>query len=381
LEASSICATIYTRAEIWQQVGLQPNEFSGRVHLITDRNSLPKFFRSFLNEINQSDLVLFNTLDSDFRVFSNLDIVPPTIVRVHNANTFGRPWTVYRPFSDPGVSWLDLPKIIRQSFRATDLGALARVLERATYLLFPNASITEYVLREQLFDESKVVRNPPWLSHAEVRERPGRDPRSVLITVPGSIDPRRRDYDLLVRAFRSAIPRLECNVELTLLGRPKSRYARAIVDQVRSLECTTFRLITFDEFVSNEAFAVRMDRTDFLILPISPVMCHRRIFLERYGYTKASGSVSDMIRFGLPAIIPNSYPLTGAVHGIAAFYADEFELADLIVNWVVTRSFEKLDTVASLSDYSLPQATKSLEETLVGLLARTIRAPHVEVPD
>ena len=375
LEASSVRATIYTRASIWRQVGLQPFEFSGELRLLSDSGSLPKFFRKLRDEINQSNLVLFNTLASHFDFFADFNLIPPTVIRVHNANTFGRPWASYRPFSDPGVRWRDLPKIARNSLRAADRRALGKVLARAAFLTFPNATITEHVLRERMFDESKVLRNPIQFAYKEFRERPNRDFESVSIAVPGAISPRRRNYDMLIGAFRRAFPRLECSVELALLGSAKSGYARDVVDRLRSFESDAFRLIAFDSFVANEVFEGQMDKTDFLILPISPVMCHKRIFLEEYGSTKASGSIDDMVRFGLPAMLPTSYPLADELRGIAGFYDNESKLADLIVDWVNTRSFKNLDTASSLSSYSLSQVTKSLEQTLTGLLAGTPE-PH-----
>ena len=64
------------------------------------------------------------------------------------------------------------------------------------------------------------------------------------------------------------------------------------------------------------------------------------------------------------------------LRGLAAFYKDESNLADLIVDWVNQRGFENLDATAFRSNYSLPQVTKRLEQTLAGLLASTLGMPH-----
>jgi hypothetical protein len=383
LDSSSILATIYTRAAIWDQVGFQPGEYSGNLRLLAAGDRLSDFFEGYRDEINRSHLVLFNTLASNFRFFLKFDFEPPTILRIHNANTFGRPWASYSPLSDPGIRLRDVFKIIRNSFRAADIRALAKVVERTNYLMFPNSAITEHVIRERMFDESKVVRDPFSFSHTELRVKPQRDTQRISIAVPGSIDPRRRDYRLLVGAFQRALPRFERFVELVLLGSPKSGYARKIVARLRSLENDKFRLVSFDRFVPNEVFETYMDKADFLVLPIGRVICYKGLFLEQYGYTKASGNIDDMVRFGVPAILPASYPLERRIRDIAATYSykeeqnderNESNLAELVVEWVNKRSYQSLDVGASLSENSLEKMSKKLERTLGDLLARTSQA-------
>ncbi|MAZ01462.1 MAG: hypothetical protein CMP58_04680, partial [Flavobacteriales bacterium] len=57
----------------------------------SEGESMSKFIYKNLHEVNSCDIILFNTLASNFRIFSKINFKVPTVLRIHNSNSYLNP--------------------------------------------------------------------------------------------------------------------------------------------------------------------------------------------------------------------------------------------------------------------------------------------------
>ena len=81
---------IFTRERLWNNVNIDIKDLmsSFSVFQLKKGESISSFFDKHISKINTADVVLFNTLASDFKFFSGLSIKPPVILRIHNTNAY-----------------------------------------------------------------------------------------------------------------------------------------------------------------------------------------------------------------------------------------------------------------------------------------------------
>jgi hypothetical protein len=69
--------------------------------------------------------------------------------------------------------------------------------------------------------------------------------------------------------------------------------------------------------------------------------------VETRGRSCITGNINDMVRFGLPAIIPRYYPLSDHLGAMVGRYTSTRSMADLIVEWVNTGRFNRMKREAA----------------------------------
>ena len=76
-----------------------------------------------------------------------------------------------------------------------------------------------------------------------------------------------------------------------------------------------------------------MRNTDLLVSPII-LDTRYKIYREKYGFTKISGVEADVIRYGVPAIIPSKYPLEENLRHLIDGYDSLESLSDLLLKYI-----------------------------------------------
>ncbi|MGW2028319.1 hypothetical protein [Streptomyces decoyicus] len=149
-----------------------------------------------------------------------------------------------------------------------------------------------------------------------------------------------RDHAEVLSALKVAAPRLTRRLRVDFLGEHASEETKTAVEASREAVVPSVELLDHPGYVAQEEFDETLAEADFLILPVSEFLTRNGI-VETRGQTCVTGNVNDMVRFGLPALMPAFYPLSGHIDGMTARYGGIASLADLIVTWVNTGEFNR----------------------------------------
>ncbi|MGW7573389.1 hypothetical protein [Streptomyces sp. NPDC054765] len=167
----------------------------------------------------------------------------------------------------------------------------------------------------------------------------------VRCCIPGRMYSGRNHAEVL-SALEIASPRLTKRLRVDFLGAHATEETRAAVESARKAVVPSVELRDHPDYVAQEEFDRTLAEADFLILPVSEYLTRNGI-IETRGQTCVTGNINDMVRFGLPALMPAFYPLSDHTDGMTARYGGIPSLADLIVSWVNTGEFNRRKRAAA----------------------------------
>ncbi len=323
---------------------------------ISKKENHPSFITMHLERLNECRVLILVTIASNFRFYSALKFRAKTILVVHNANALLRPSKSIRfsLFSFP-TDWFRLCKVL--IFR--DFYFKKKMLKNFDYLSLPSQFVYRQVEKKSFLRPEKLCRPLPF-AFFEGKQKDILFHEKITIAIPGTITDESRDYELVFKAFKEAIPDFDLHIQLVLLGRPKGGYGRRVIRKFQSLECEHFEVMSFGESVPQEEYEVWLRKCDFLILPLMRFAKYG-IYREELGFTKISGSLNDMIRFGKPALIPDFYPLEKELQKLVAVFSDAGELSEKLSGWIQNRTFESLRPIILEGLLGFSEEKKRLE--------------------
>ncbi|MFH8680623.1 hypothetical protein [Streptomyces lydicus] len=155
-----------------------------------------------------------------------------------------------------------------------------------------------------------------------------------------------RDHAEVLSAVEIAAHRLTKRLRVEFLGEHSTEETETAVAAARKAVAPSVELRDHPGYVAQEEFDRTLAEADFLILPISEYLTRNGI-IETRGQTCVTGNINDMVRFGLPSLMPAFYPLSEHTEGMTARYGDIPSLADLIVTWVNTGEFNRRKRAAA----------------------------------
>lgn len=292
------------------------------------------FLNRYRAEINGCDGIFINTISSDFKVFSDFEFRPLTMLRVHNAYKMFAPFRHIKIYPNARGLFKALSYFIREVVIDRFWYYRPRVVSKIDYFTFPDESIKAYLLSKNLvplekigpvlpikvFDETVVLENE--MIQGEIH-----------ICIPGGVDRRRRLYEPVVEAFREVAEKTPIKVKLHLLGRCNGSYGAKIIKAFLALQNDRFELVYHSNFVSQKDFDETMRKTNLVIAPVNPDAL-TQLYGEIYGKTKISGSMTDIVLFPKPLILPLTYPLSGPWKDIFFSYRDSRELSGFILGLI-----------------------------------------------
>jgi len=297
----------------------------------SEGESMSKFIYKNLHEINSCDIILFNTLASNFRIFSKINFKVPTVLRIHNSNSYLNPLSNLKFKITPYFLFKDISHIVRLTVLKLDWYYRRKCINKMSYLNFNSPEIEEYARNKSMLKHYKTCLSiPTTCSNLDIPVKlPERN--NYFFTVNGTIESKRRDYDFLLKSFQNLIPRLQTNVFLTFAGRPKGTYAKNIIKKFKKLENKHFTFRFFKKRIPQSEFDNLMLQTDCIIAPIN-IKTKYTIYKEEYGKTKFSGSVGDIIHYRKIGIVPSEYKLNKHQKKYIYQYNSNKDLSDILFN-------------------------------------------------
>ncbi len=324
---------IFTKIEIASEIRNSCNYDNYRWHVPEKGENVNKFINRNFDQINKCDIILFNTLASNFKIFSKLNFQGKTILRLHNSNSYLAPLKNLKFKLTPYFLYKDFSHIIRLTILQLDWYYRRKCIDKMDYLNFTSQAIEDYAnFNNMLVDYKTCSSIPTTCSNLDLPIKEINNDQ-YFFTVNGTIEEKRRDYKLLFESFKILVPKLDTNITLSFAGRPKGRYAENIIKKFKTLENDKFTFKYFQERIPQLQFDELMQNTDCIIAPIN-IKTKYTIYKEEYGKTKFSGSVGDIIHYRKIGIVPNSYKINNDQKEYIYQYKNKENLADVILSTI-----------------------------------------------
>lgn len=348
---------VFSNAAIWKKVAWAEEV---ELHLLEPTQSADQFIEAKASLINDSDLILINTVASNFKAWSQFRFKAPVLLRIHNANAnFNRLPKNYQMIWQPFFLWKDLSHFLRKILGEGEARYQKLFFSRIDHFAFPNADMRQYALNHYPL-KAENCWSLPFSFWEELNPPKKPEAQKVQISIIGKIDRRNRDYEKVLKAFAIIVPQLTAlnlQLELCLLGKAQGRYAKQILKAFKSLESAHFKLKAFRNFIPQEEFEAKIQNTDFLIIP-TRIETRFTIYKEYYGSTKISGSVNDVIRYHRFALIEGSYPVPESIKEAFSAYSDPTDLAHQVLMQLQERGYTRKDFARILADYKIENIRK-----------------------
>ncbi len=331
-----------------------------------------RFIQRYEKQINEGQLIIFTTLVDELRAFSRMSFRPPSLLLIHNGHSFFAPYNNIVISKNRREIWLDLLRLIHQLIFRIPFWR-RKLLKSMSGLTVASGEMKNYL--EEYYPERLLeyhVLPPLPLAFFERNFSPETSKTdAITITIPGSVNLISKHYDWIIQAFSELVNPKKKELNLVLLGNAGTAKGMVVVNRLQELRCSHLTITSFDTTVPQVEFDRIMSQTDFLILPMRPYL-KLGVCRERYGYSNISGGINDMIRFGIPALVPRHYPLPIALEGFVHTYENAKDLSRLLDQWIKDLPFVELRDRASviLSDYEktvVMQRTALLLEQMLNL--------------
>lgn len=330
---------LWTTDKIWKKTGLAQELFAD-VLLMPKKQSAARYWRAHEEKLRAVDVVYFNTLEKRFAFFADLDFHCPTVMRIHNTNASLLPaqsidWS-------RGNLWNVASYFFRHVLLCRTWYHRERLYRKTSALMLPGEGVAKCikeVLQERGIHNLSDYEMPFSCLGAAAPAVPG---AAFVFAVTGSVDARRKDYDVLYQALkRLKTVRPDWRMELVFLGWAKGEGAKKVLDQFAQLEDNTFSLTWFCDYVSQQTFTEQMARIHFLIAPMKLAASHK-IHREYYGQTKVSGLENDAVRYCKPIVVPQDYRLPQDLNCIALAYSDGRSLSCAMIKMMEADHWREL---------------------------------------
>ncbi|WP_246984055.1 hypothetical protein [Halorientalis marina] len=220
--------------------------------------------------------------------------------------------------------WLEAPVLTTKPTAGLRRGIKRWLVRKQSGLLFEYPCIETYV-RENGLTKKPTQSIVPTLYDGIESHSPS-DP--IVVTVPGNVDPDRRNYDEVIDAFRDATES-GTDIELEVLGPPANEGGERVLRRCESLIDRGYDITVHREWVPVAQFQQAIQSSTLLVAPLTRTKIVEET-VESYGTTKGSASVSDAIRNATPLVLPQHAGFTQSLGEASLTYAGRSDLARLL---------------------------------------------------
>jgi hypothetical protein len=309
-----------------------------------DRSS---FLKNNINNINKNDIVFISTIQNSIRVFSSVKFTSPTILRVHSGNFyFNRTQNFCIPASlteiIDSIYFFALNVIIRGEFKL-----LNKLTKDIKNISFTSKNIPHHFNELLKNKKLNLVANIPLEAFEPFYNEIKND--VFTIAIPGSVDVNKRNYEIVIDTLNTLKKQINQPIKIYLMGKPVGYKGRKMIEKFKALNDTTISVYTFDNEVKQTEFEKIMKRTNLILCPIKRIY-NQYFYKEQVGFTKISGTISDIIRYGKYALIPEFYPIEKTIEKAITQYKSKDDLADKLLNVINRNSWLSAEEAAIIFD-------------------------------
>ena len=304
--------------------------------------SYSDYFKRVHSHMEECRLLILTTLNH--QVCKLKPVFPSkTVLLIHDNHYLFEPGKYFSASSGIRDNTRDLIKIAAFTLFSKKKSNL-KFLDRIDYLACPAESVQAYISEKPYYKKYHYNTVLDFAVHDQNLdlEEPAKE---IVITIPGNISNKSRDYHLVYEVLEKIKPRIEQKVIVNLLGISKGITGRNHKKLLKSLSGDLLEVKVFDGFIDQASFDSVMKETHFLFLPLLQHMKYD-ICLEKNGYSCVSGNINDIAKYGLPAIIPHFYPLNDSLEQMVERYELFYNLPDLLLNWIQNKPYLEMRTNA-----------------------------------
>jgi hypothetical protein len=332
-------------------------------NLLSEQSKL-SFLNSNNKEINSCDGVFINTISADFGCFAKFNFKPTTILRIHNAYKVFSPWHHIKIYPTVLGIWKAASYTFREIIWDRFWYYRPIVVKKMDFFTFPDKAIVDFLLKNNIVPKEKIAPVLPIKVFDETVQLIINKSSDINFTIPGGVDRRRRDYLPVLTAFKILLPKTTKKISLSFLGKCNSKYGREIVSEFKKLRSDNFKVNSFEDFVPQADFDSIMKETDVVISPVNADGL-TQIYGEIYGKTKTSGSITDVVLFPKPLIVPSSYLLNDNLKTIFDSYDSPEGLSNMILSYANNKNLIAEKTKIIFENLKLNYDKKTMRNLLV----------------
>lgn len=324
----NICSLLHLDKRIRLSVICKPYIIGGAAYYtfegvrfipICKRVSVEQQLKEHTAEIQSADLIIWSTVPLSCKWIERNYEKFPNLIMLHNLRSWIHPYSfldwkkAYHP-----LFWARLMRTVLLRRSQQDL------LKSCKAILVLEGPLLNY-LETHTESLGRKARLLPLQKHVGTHH-PKESSGTVQIVIPGSLIAG-KGYKQLADGFKAATPSFEQAVELTLLGHVKSTN---LLKRLQAIVSEKVRVNHFTYWITPDNFDRQIEKADFLVLPYGKNAVYG-IVREKWGVTKASGTLRDAILHQKTALIGSNYhnPPENCVA-----YKDSESLARYLISWV-----------------------------------------------
>lgn len=333
--------TIYTSFDLFKR--LESQNFISRYKWIIKKKDInvAAFLALHKSQINDNDLIYFSTIASGYSAFYKFDFKPKTVLRIHNANAYLNPFKNFHFEFSYFYFRKALYYLWNDIIKQNSLYYIPKLVNKIDFITFPELTIQNYVLENRLISKEKTFRYIP-VSFPNFKTISTQN--TLHVSVIGLIDERKRDYLSVLEAFKIVAPKLNKNINLTILGKPVGKYGQKVISKFKTeLKSEKLSVTVFETFIPQDVFELELEKTNLILAPVQEQLVFG-IFNEYCSKTKTTGSLSDMIRMGIPLLMPQNIDVEPNLKPYVESYSTPSDLANILLDYSENRSEIDLKT-------------------------------------
>ena len=356
--------TIYTLSAFSKLFGNLP----GNIHV--DIKPEQETVKSFLTHIAVAGLnrVHINTISAHYGSFAAVKWSGEVYFTVHNtdlffANTLGHRARLLKDDLGEALqkrSWPGIKSTIVQFVKDFKRQAQRQVF--INRLLSVNYRIIVYSHSQkkhliQYVPEDRIIVFPFCLYDGMTDNSAAN--KKLRLCIPGTVTNRRRDYSSLLHMINTHFAFFKENITLDMLGYIY-KDENTLREQAEALQKKGFDIIFNTGFIATDEFNTRLSMADVILGNLKvQVNAYRK-----YGVTKETGVIFNIIKSGKPGILPHEYTTDAELKDICLFYNNYADLLKIIEQLVAQK--EKTEALKIKAQQVAGQYTP---EKLYNLLA------------
>jgi hypothetical protein len=343
LNESSYNIVVFSDIEYHSKISEQINDKSITWVLKQGSETLSQYFKRIEKICNGIDLLVMFPVYWVWNLMNYYRFSPncKKVQMIYNTNL----WTMSNiTFTPKLYKYLELP------------------LRRLT-LSQMDAVLVEYTPMQQYLSkkiDTDVYTFTPLL-HDPSKDSGNNNNSRLTITIPGHIDPNRRDYNTFLNILESQLSKYRGTLNIQLLGCPKGSGGERIINRCNKLRAQGWDIDYYKEWISISEFNKILKTSNIIAAPLQETKKVSAV-TERYGSTKASGCFGDAIRYGVPLILPAHYQVPSEVEPIISKYRTQDEFAEAISNIIEEGGLSEAARSDIAERYSITQQRTRLSD-------------------